>query len=402
MVWADRKTAGVFVLAGLLLGGCPHVDRQVVPPTPVLLTLTSDQLFPVLVETGRAGADYQTGYINQIGEVTIAPQFRWGGEFSEGLAVVEVLPTQPQAGENPDTLEARYGYVDRTGKLVISARFSYARSFADGMAAVREEGRWGYIDRLGKQVISLPSDIPEEYISNFSGGLAVFYEQGTFKAGYIDKTGKVVIPAQYNAAGSFSEGLAVVEQNGRPGIIDRTGQEVVPFQFFSQGTFPTRFSEGLLNVEMDDRGLMQNSSVNRGRNWGFVDRSGQVVIPPRFKAAYPFADGLAPVLIEGRQRGNLIEGGKWGYINRTGEWVIPAEFDMASSFSEGRAVVVKGRRCGYIDTAGDWVVRPQYDVFSCQSFKNGLAAIKPADSRLPDFYINRAGQVVWPRALRQP
>ena len=46
------------------------------------------------------------------------------------------------------------------------------------------------------------------------------------KYGYINKTGKVVLPAQFEFAEKFYEGLAVVKQGGKRGFIDATGKIV--------------------------------------------------------------------------------------------------------------------------------------------------------------------------------
>jgi hypothetical protein len=52
----------------------------------------------------------------------------------------------------------------------------------------------------------------------------------------------------------------------------------------------------------------------RGGKWGYIDRSGTVVIEPGFDEAAEFLDGLARVKV----------GGKPGYIDRTGNFVWPA------------------------------------------------------------------------------
>jgi hypothetical protein len=47
------------------------------------------------------------------------------------------------------------------------------------------------------------------------------------KKGHIDKTGRVVIPCQWNWSGTFHEGLAKVEDaNGKWFYIDKTGKVV--------------------------------------------------------------------------------------------------------------------------------------------------------------------------------
>src|ERR1700754_5160623 len=51
------------------------------------------------------------------------------------------------------------------------------------------------------------------------------------KIGYIDKEGKVILPAIYLNGGEFSEGLAPVRQKGRYGFIDGTGRFVISQKF---------------------------------------------------------------------------------------------------------------------------------------------------------------------------
>ena len=51
------------------------------------------------------------------------------------------------------------------------------------------------------------------------------------KYGFVDKTGTMVIPTQYEKVGVFSDGLAPVQLNGRYGYIDRTGAMVIPLQY---------------------------------------------------------------------------------------------------------------------------------------------------------------------------
>lgn len=60
-----------------------------------------------------------------------------------------------------------------------------------------------------------------KYVGSFSEGLA--YVQKAGKYGFIDTTGKLVIPCEWDDAGKFSEGLASVTKTGKSGYIDITG-----------------------------------------------------------------------------------------------------------------------------------------------------------------------------------
>src|SRR5688572_22630095 len=53
--------------------------------------------------------------------------------------------------------------------------------------------------------------------------------------------------------------------------------------------------------------------------------------------------------------------GRAGYINRKGDVVIPPQFDRAYGFTERLAVVQVGNRLGFIDERGRFVINPQYD-----------------------------------------
>jgi hypothetical protein len=44
--------------------------------------------------------------------------------------------------------------------------------------------------------------------------------------GYVDKTGKMVVPCKYDYAQSFYEGLAVVELNDKYGYIDKQAKKL--------------------------------------------------------------------------------------------------------------------------------------------------------------------------------
>jgi hypothetical protein len=69
------------------------------------------------------------------------------------------------------------------------------------------------------------------------------------RIGFLDKNGEVVIPAKYNFAESFHEGLASVKLNGKYGFIDKTGKEIIPPKYDDAGSF----NEGLASVKLNGK-----------------------------------------------------------------------------------------------------------------------------------------------------
>lgn len=130
--------------------------------------------------------------------------------------------------------------------------------------------------------------------------------------------------------------------------------------------------------------------LQNGR-WGFIDRTGLVVIYPRYSKVGVFSEGLCPVLHEG----------KWGYISEaSGEMTISAQFSGTKPFFEGRAFVMKdGLTSPYvlIDTSGSVVGNEEFYQIDI-GFSEGLAAVRGPQGW---GYINTSGQyVIIPQALR--
>jgi WG containing repeat len=119
--------------------------------------------------------------------------------------------------------------IDRTGKFAIPQRFAVAYSFKDGLASVlvgndkNGIAQFGYINKTGQMVI--PPTL------SFAGkdDTGYFYEDRrqvniNDKWGFIDKSGKLVIPAQFDNVDYFREGFAKVEINNKWAYIDKSGK----------------------------------------------------------------------------------------------------------------------------------------------------------------------------------
>lgn len=84
--------------------------------------------------------------------------------------------------------------------------------------------------------------------------------------------------------------------------------------------------------------------VKKNGRWGFIDRSGQIAITPRFDQVWHFSDGRANE--------------QFGYINRRGKLVIEPRFEDAWYFAHGLALVQVDGKYGYINKKGEYVWSP--------------------------------------------
>lgn len=85
--------------------------------------------------------------------------------------------------------------------------------------------------------------------------------------------------------------------------------------------------------------------VRQDGQWGYMDRTGVVVVSPRFDDAFGFSDGLALVRQDDR----------YGYIDRAGQLAIAPRFEDAWHFTDGRAPAKMDGQWGLIDAEGTMV-----------------------------------------------
>jgi hypothetical protein len=82
---------------------------------------------------------------------------------------------------------------------------------------------------------------------------------------------------------------------------------------------------------------------------------------------------------------------RWGFVNHSGDFVIPPQFDWASSFSEGLAPVLVENKYGFIDETGAVVIEPRYTDFG--KFSEGLARVKVGGGTVSHQVTSRAREI---------
>jgi hypothetical protein len=273
------------------------------------------------------------------------------------------------------------GLIDATGQVVLNTD---GGEFSEGLAAISDDdGFWTFVDRTGNVVLPGPySGIPQPFVD----GLAIIADPDTGGYGVIDTNGRWVVAPQYQQILAFSEGFAAVQgKDGLWGYVDKAGQMVVPPRFtdVDGGAQLYAYSADPSPAGPFSAGL---AAVHTEAGWGFIDMTGAWVIPAQFEQAGAFAEGVAAV----------ESGGLWGYVDRTGAWVVRPQYEHAAAFDQGVAVAESGGVYGLIDRTGAWVIPAQYKAI--QPFSEGLAGVENQE----DFwgYVDATGTLVIPTEYR--
>lgn len=155
--------------------------------------------------------------------------------------------------------------------------------------------------------------------------------------------------------------LAVCRLNGKYGIVNSEGKQIQPMGFDELRKDVSDPS----SKELPDMGSTRDLHVRIGDKWGILTANGEQLAEVKFDSVGVFHDGLAVVKAAER----------YGYINRSGAIVIPIQWMNAYDFSEGLAALrVDKKHFQFINTAGTVVIKSKkYD--SVGRFRNGVCRV---------------------------
>lgn len=253
--------------------------------------------------------------------------------FADGLAVF-------------GTPAGRWTYIDPSGRFMFPPLFHYANPFVNGVATAQlaELETWVLLNKSGS-IKELDRSIAS--IQPFSTDRAVFSTFGR-KSGYLDRKGKIIIPATFDSARPFcADGTAAVRKGKKWGLLNLDGA------FLAQ-------------AEYDDiRCFSEDLAAAKKGAWGFLDKKGNYAIAPRFAAIEDFSEGLASF------KSNT---GAYGFLDHAGSIAVPPRYAWVYPFQFGIAKAATRHT--------NWLFYP-------------LSFIVPADPHYTSWtYIDKGGTVV--------
>lgn len=260
-----------------------------------------------------------TGRSNRYG-MTLAGDIAFEGAieaFSHGAYKIR---HKPEGGGRPT-----FGIVDMAGNPRTAQDYEgMSWSMSDPYVVVTRDGKFGVIDHFGHEVI--PTVHPLGQVKNYSrvtDGIAIYYDTARDMCLTVNMQGQplAAVPTTYwskmipKAVPTLSEGLMKITLAGRDGgegpsvYMDAYGNTPMLDDTGKPRMFPPEqrvgyFSGGLTTIRIKDR-------------TGYMDKSGQVVIPVQYESAGNFRGGLAKVFFTTEDR----KANRFACINKLGEVV---------------------------------------------------------------------------------
>lgn len=153
------------------------------------------------------------------------------------------------------------------------------------------------------------------------------------KHGILTKSRKILIEPKYDWIDGFHDGLYPcirVYSKDRVTIEyrDCNGAVVIPAFKVDIQLWGANYTLGVWHqyyYEFSEGYAIFKDSITH--KYGYIDKSGKIVIAPQFDEAHPFCDGLAGVMVND----------KWGYIDKTGRFVIQPKFGSFEDEHDGWA-----------------------------------------------------------------
>ena len=208
----------------------------------------------------------------------------------------------------------------------------------------------------------------------------------------------VEILEKYDEFSDFSEGLALVELNSKYGFINKSGDLVVPCKYDSAHDY----KDGCARVELNSKyGLINNSGEEITKIiYDSIESFREGIAAVRLKDKYGFIDFKGKEVFQCKYDGcHYCSDGvvilrldkKYGFGDKNGNLITPFIFERVSDFHDGIATVKLNNKFGCINKKGELVVQCVYD--HIWDSKDGMCKVELNGSR---GFFNNNGVLVVP------
>ncbi|MCM1347779.1 MAG: WG repeat-containing protein [Firmicutes bacterium] len=175
------------------------------------------------------------------------------------------------------TQRGKMRLVNLQGETILNAGNSHITNLGEGLYGLTTEN-----SKTGKPSFTIWNSntgtksraVSGRCGEKISNGLIIYYRNQ--KCGFVNASGKVVIPATYTEVCDFSEGLAAVQKNSKWGFINKTGRVVIPFKYDDDDTWYDDGGEPPLMFVKGTCPVLKNGAM------GAINKNNRTVVPFKY------------------------------------------------------------------------------------------------------------------------
>lgn len=253
------------------------------------------------------------GFVNRQGKEITKIEYVEVGEFQNGFTYVKTFPIYDK--KKKVNIPSKYGFIDKTGKPLTENKYTWIGKISEGIVACRNEQGFGYINNTGREII--PFILQDA--KPFQEGIAfIKLPPPFFQKKQIGKPLSVSISYPW---------VNRIKSLGKADLLkDDTIAALVNFS--SEGKYGAIDSNGivLINFQYSDVGKFTNNIAPvKSIKWGCINKNGKTIIDCKYEEVRTTFDN---------QIISVKNNSFWGGVNLKGEVVIPIEFDSFEDFSD--------------------------------------------------------------------
>ena len=260
----------------------------------------------------------------------------------------------------------QYGVANLEGKLIIPLQYSQIDITGIYLYAKNEQGVTVY-DKNGTQA-SIDSNISILKTENEKYQIEINNQDGT-KYGVINQDGKTLIEQKYNYIEYLYDNYFIISnENGKLGVVDEKDNEKIEAIYDSmqkiqdtdliQTTLSEAKTTQIYSKNMQKICEMQDATIEKLNN--------NIKIYNENEIKYFDLEGKELSNTQVYANNKLFvkkEGDKYGFVDKSGNVVVDYKYDKAYEFNiYGFAAVQKDGKWGAIDEQGQEVVGPIYEI----------------------------------------
>ncbi len=354
----------------------------------------------------------KAGLINKKGKEVIPIQYKEIGDVTRNI-----IPVKNDQG--------LWGFLKKDGKKITDCLYNNYRFSHKGRIIVQYKGKWGIIEGNGNQAVNFSynyiqyldgknfrvhrinswqiKDAKNKVMASFefdslkpaSGNIFIYSLIGSY--GLVALDGKVLTDPVYEEIGTFNGGVASAQKD-KWGAVNLNGKEVLPFSFDKIIVEPEFIIAGkkirdgfryqlydhegklLGKHDFDEAGFASENlcAVRKKTLWGYADKTGELVIPCKYRDVSVSPEGLLEVttvsnqkMVLSRSGETIVEPEDFSFYKKgiyrvnaaqKVSWIVSKNsYDTFEKISNEHWIVSKAGKYGIINTSGKEVIPVKYD-----------------------------------------